>query len=233
MILDKVRQQIARYDKPQYKLNYQRFYKEKLAEPVSIKTQILRKIAKECFRDIKNLPKAEILDCCDRLLESRERYGRFIAVEWAYYISDQYTKNDFRRFETWVKEYVGDWGGCDHLCGGPIGELIAKYPELAPKVKIWAKSKNRWLRRAAAVSLIASLLEGKLLDEAFQVADMLLTDPDDIVQKGFGWMLKQASITFPREVFDYVMERKGRMPRTALRNAIERFPAARRKHAMA
>lgn len=54
----------------------------------------------------------------------------------------------------------------------------------------------------------------------------------DMVQKGYGWMLKEAAKRFPKEVFEFVMERKGTMPRTALRYAIEKYPQEMRKRVM-
>lgn len=48
-------------------------------------------------------------------------------------------------------------------------------------------------------------------------------DSDVMVQKGYGWMLKEASNNYPNEVFDYVMKRKKEMPRIALRYAIDDF----------
>ena len=71
-----------------------------------------------------------------------------------------------------------------------------------------------------------------LLDEVFEVADILLLDGDDMVQKGYGWMLKEASNRYPDEVLDYVMKHKDIMPRTALRYAIEKMPQTKRKQAM-
>jgi 3-methyladenine DNA glycosylase AlkD len=126
---------------------------------------------------------------------------------------------------------VDNWGACDHFCG-ITGELLIQYPDLVPKIRKWTKSKNRWFRRAAAVSLIDPVTEGILLDEVFKTADILLTDDDDMVQKGYGWMLKEAGDHFSDEVFEYIMKNKREMPRTALRYAIEKYPAARRKEAM-
>ena len=54
-----------------------------------------------------------------------------------------------------------------------------------------------------------------------------------MVQKGYGWMLKEASNLYPQEVFQYVMRHKIKMPRTALRYAIEKLPPGLRKKAMA
>jgi 3-methyladenine DNA glycosylase AlkD len=60
----------------------------------------------------------------------------------------------------------------------------------------------------------------------------MLTDSDDMVQKGYGWMLKAASEKNQKPVFDFVVSNKKRMPRTALRYAIEKMPEELRKKAM-
>ena len=73
---------------------------------------------------------------------------------------------------------------------------------------------------------------GRPKTAVFKTADLLLTDDDDMVQKGYGWMLKEAANRFPNEVFNYVMKNRRDMPRTALRYAIEKYPAAKRKEAM-
>jgi 3-methyladenine DNA glycosylase AlkD len=54
-----------------------------------------------------------------------------------------------------------------------------------------------------------------------------------MVQKGYGWLLKEASKKHQEEVFDFVMRRKAEMPRTALRYAIEKMPIDLKKRAMA
>ena len=57
-------------------------------------------------------------------------------------------------------------------------------------------------------------------------------DRDDLVQKGYGWMLKEASRMHQKEVFDYVLRNNKIMPRTALRYAIEKMPEDLRLLAM-
>ena len=78
--------------------------------------------------------------------------------------------------------------------------------------------------RASAVSLIIPARKGLFLDTIFEIADNLLLDKDDLVQKGYGWMLKAASESHQQQVFDYIMKNKIKMPRTALRYAIEKMP---------
>jgi 3-methyladenine DNA glycosylase AlkD len=99
-------------------------------------------------------------------------------------------------------------------------------------LKQWAKSANRWVKRASAVSFIIPARKGLFLNDIFEIADTLLMDKDDMVQKGYGWMLKAASQAHEEEVFDFVMNNKGIMPRTALRYAIEKMPIELKSRAM-
>ena len=66
----------------------------------------------------------------------------------------------------------------------------------------------------------------------FEVADKLLMDQEDLVQKGYGWMLKEASNVYPKEVFRYILQHKQNMPRIALRYAIEKMPLPLKRQAM-
>jgi 3-methyladenine DNA glycosylase AlkD len=83
------------------------------------------------------------------------------------------------------------------------------------------------------VTLILPARQGLFLEEAFAISDILLLDKDDMVQKGYGWLLKEASKKNQENVFDFVMSRKADMPRTALRYAIEKMPSDMKKKAMA
>lgn len=71
------------------------------------------------------------------------------------------------------------------------------------------------------MSFIVPAKRGLFLSEAFDVANVLLLDGDDLVQKGYGWLLKEESRMHQKEVFDYVVKNRSVMPRTALRYAIE------------
>jgi 3-methyladenine DNA glycosylase AlkD len=88
------------------------------------------------------------------------------------------------------------------------------------------------MRRASAVSLIIPAKKGLFLKDIFEISDILLLDKDDLVQKGYGWMLKAASQAHDKQVFEYVMKNKKTMPRTALRYAIEKMPKALKEKAM-
>jgi 3-methyladenine DNA glycosylase AlkD len=70
------------------------------------------------------------------------------------------------------------------------------------------------------------------LKEAFEISDILLAEKDDIVQKGYGWLLKEESRKHQREVYGYILKNKNAMPRIALRYAIELMPKSQKAEAM-
>jgi len=131
-----------------------------------------------------------------------------------------------------LEKYVKNWGHCDGFCSGVLGPFVFMFPDFIVEVKKWTKSKNRWFRRASAVLMISLLKDKKFLKDVFEISDLLIMDQDDLVQKGYGWLLKEASNKFLEKVFRYVMKNKEKMPRTALRYAIEKMPSDMKKKAM-
>ena len=198
----------------------------------SLITAVVRKIAKDRFQQVKSMPKDDIFDLCEQLLNSGVWDKRTIAFEWAFRARKQYTTHDFLRFESWLDQYVDGWGSCDDFCTHAFGDLIFKFPEHLTRVKTWTKSANRWFRRGAAVVMIYGIRREQGIGDSLEIADLLLMDEDDLVQKGYGWMLKEISNKDPQPVFEFVMQRKERMPRTALRYAIEKLSPELRRQAM-
>jgi len=231
-VLSAVREELRQSADEKVKNSARRFFKEDV-QVIGVKASTVSNISKQYFREIEGRDKQEIFALCENLLQSDYVEEAAIAFQWAYFIKEQYLPADFYVFERWVSQYVNNWAKCDTLCNHAIGSFIERYPSFIENLKEWAKSENRWFRRASAVTLILPARRGKFLDEVQQISNILLKDEDDLVQKGYGWMLKEASRTHQREVFDYVMKNKGEMPRTALRYAIEKMPADMRKEAMA
>jgi len=209
----------------------QRFFKEEVLLH-GVKASVVRDIAKKRFREIKSLEKEEIFSICEELLKSDYFEEAAIAFEWAYSQRKKYEPADFSLFERWLTQYVNNWAKCDTLSNHALGSFIEMYPEFVSNLKSWTGSDNRWLRRAAAVTLILPARKGDFLEDIFEISDLLLEDDDDLVQKGYGWMLKEASKKHKQEVFDYIMKNKASMPRTALRYAIEKMPRDLRQRAM-
>ncbi|MET3115051.1 3-methyladenine DNA glycosylase AlkD [Pedobacter sp. CG_S7] len=223
-IIIEIRKELKKNSDPAAVKSSQRFFKEELLLHGCKNTEV-RAISKKYFKTVKDLPKEELFSLCEELWKSGYLEESIIACDWSYSLRKQFTPSDFIIFEKWVKTYVNNWASCDTFCNHTIGEFLILFPEYLPLLKKWAKSENRWMRRAAAVSLIVPARKGKFLEFIFQLADILLKDQDDLVQKGYGWMLKAASALHQEAVFNYVLKNKKEMPRTALRYAIEKMPA--------
>jgi len=197
-----------------------------------VKGPLVRNIAKEHFKVVKTLGKVVIFSLCEKLFRSKLCEEAFIAAHWLDWISHALVPDDMKTFEQWIDQYIDDWAKCDTLCTRAIGSFLIQYPALLSIVKQWASSLNPFVRRAAAVSLILPARKGMFLDEVFEISDRLLLDKEDLVQKGYGWMLKEASRKHPDRVFSYLMQKKSLMPRTAFRYALEKMAPELRKIAM-
>ena len=197
-----------------------------------LRTPVVRRLSQSLFGDVRKLGKARILETCGRLLETRDTEARLIAFDWAFRCRRAFTVEDFETFERWVGEYVSGWGSCDDLCTHVLGAHVLAFPEVRERLRGWTDSETRWVRRAAAVALIYSVRR-ESPGPAYEIADLLLADPDDLVQKGYGWLLREVSRFDPEGVFEFVMNRRGAMPRTAFRYAIEKLEPELHRVAMA
>lgn len=87
-----------------------------------------------------------------------------------------------------------------------------------------AKSRNPWERRSAIVATFAFIRHGAF-DDAFALAETLLGEKEELVQKAVGWVLRTIGGAPLRAFLD---QHAAEMPRPMLRNAIEKFPPAER-----
>lgn len=229
--LQPLRQELLANADEKTRLSGQRFFKETV-NIYGVKTATVTTIAKKYFQTIKEKPKAEILALCDELWKSGFMEESFIACNWSYQLRKQFKPDDFQIFKNWIENYVSNWASCDTLCNHTVGEFIIMYPEFLADLKAFTKSENRWVKRAAAVTLIIPARKGKFIGDVLEIAELLLLDADDLVQKGYGWMLKAAGDAHQKVVFDFVMSKKEIMPRTALRYAIEKMPDDLKARAM-
>ena len=230
-LVDEVRRLLTENADEKIRESGRRFFKEPVLT-YGVKTALVTSIAKQALARLKGEPKREIFALCEGLWRSGFMEESFVACTWAYSLRKHYLPDDFPMFERWVETYVGNWASCDTLCNHSLGAFVEMYPEFVGELKAWTGSPNRWKKRAAAVTLIVPARKGLFLADVFEIAEKLLADPDDLVQKGYGWMLKVAGQAHPAEVFDYLMSRKEIMPRTAFRYALEKMPAELRAEAM-
>jgi len=110
-----------------------------------------------------------------------------------------------------------------------LGPMIVSKPVRVRNVFRWAKSDNRWLRRAACVSLIQGTRRGMFFPEIRGLAVTLLQDDDDMVQKGLGWLLRETAKANPVRAVPLLNCIRDRAPRLVLRTACETLPVSTRR----
>jgi 3-methyladenine DNA glycosylase AlkD len=230
-VITRLRQELLRRGTEENRRSGQRFFKEEV-NMYGIRSHEVTLIGREYFGLLPNPVKNEVFSICEELWKSRMLEEGFIACHWAFNMKKNYETADINLFERWVGEYVTNWATCDTLCNHTVGEFIMKFPDNLKRLKDWTVSPNRWMRRAAAVSMIIPARNGLFLPDILEIAELMLSDSDDMVQKGYGWMLKAASEPYCQDVFRFVMLNKLQMPRTALRYAIEKMPNELKKQAM-
>ena len=211
--------------------NYQRYFKETV-KFYGLSMSAANKIAVKYWKEVKALSKPEIFALCEDLFKSDYSEEAAVASDWAPRLTNQFEPADLALFKRWIDSYLNDWAKVDGFCNHTVGNFAQKYPASVTEIVSWASLSNRWLKRASAVSLIIPAKKGLFLNEIFTISDRLLTDKDDMVQKGYGWMLKEASNLHRDDVYHYVLKHRHDMPRTALRYAIEKMPPDLKSEAM-
>lgn len=189
-----------------------------------LKTGDIRKISAKLFQSLQDKSKNNVFVICESLLQQRNWAMSVIAYDFAYRVRKQYDDNTFSIFESWLRKFVRGWGDCDDFCTHAFGELIIQNPTLFEKIIPWTQCEDFWMRRAAAVVLIPSINHNKYEEiNPIVISDLLIEDKDDLVRKGYGWMLKVLSIKEPQLVYDYLVKYKDIMPRVSFRYALEKM----------
>jgi 3-methyladenine DNA glycosylase AlkD len=178
----------------------------------------------------------------------RDRYleVKSIGIEVVARRRREFTPRLLPAWKRWLAEnHSSNWATTDAICGMLIGPLLVQHPARAADMRSWARHRNMWVRRAAAVSLIpmvrpstrvraaGSLRAGGGLDIAYEVARTLHPDPHDLIHKAVGWLLRETGKSDSMRLERYLRSEGASIPRTTVRYAIERFPRQKRRDLLA
>jgi 3-methyladenine DNA glycosylase AlkD len=124
--------------------------------------------------------------------------------------------------------YVNNWDLVDISCGPIVGGYLLDR-DRSPLYEL-ARSDLLWDRRIAMVGSQRFLRRGETSD-LYRLAEILLSDRQDLIQKAVGWSLREAGKRVDANGLRRFLDQYASiMPRTALRYAIEHFDAAERQH---
>lgn len=147
----------------------------------------------------------------------------------------QYKKGNVERrkeiYELYLRntKHINNWDLVDASAEYIVGPWLEGKSEKMQVLEKLAKSQSLWERRIAMLSTFAYIKKGEPAS-ALTLAECLLNDEQDLIQKAVGWMLREIGKRCSLEVEETFLKKHYRqMPRTMLRYAIEHFPEEKRQ----
>jgi 3-methyladenine DNA glycosylase AlkD len=196
-------------------------------------TAELRRAVRRCRREILREHDLEFLvSVADELFSGSVLEEKVAAVFLLEKMDAKFGDREFRMFESWL-DRISSWADHDGLVHYLIAPLVAAKPARVKNVFRWAKSRDRWHRRAACVALIRGARIKMFFPEIVKLSDSLLADDDDMVQKGLGWLLRETAKFHAKRTVPYLMKIRGRAPRLVLRTACETLPGSVKRRILA
>ena len=196
-------------------------------------TAELRRAAVRFRREVRKLHGLDFLvEVADHLFAGPVLEEKVAAVFLLEKLDAEFGDREFKLFEFWLGR-IGSWADHDALVHSLIAPMVASTPARARTVFRWAKSPNRWHRRAACVALIRGARAKMFFPEIQKLSNSLLADKDDMVQKGLGWLLRETAKFDAKRTVPYLMKIRERAPRLVLRTACETLTPAVRKRILA
>ncbi|MDP7583139.1 MAG: DNA alkylation repair protein [SAR324 cluster bacterium] len=188
---------------------------------LGIRVPVLRKLVKK-YRGISI---AEVR----RLLHSKFHEERLLAVLMLVQLFKSGDESEQKLiYDLYLENtgFINNWDIVDISASNIVGAHLYE-KDKAPLYDL-VQSKTMWERR---ISIIATfyLIRQNEFDDTLKIAEILLNDEEDLIQKAVGWMLREVGKREIESEEEFLQEHYKKMPRTMLRYAIEKFPETSRK----
>ena len=231
-IAAEIRHLLGREGSAEHAAAVQWFFKDEIkshgwytAKLRSVAVRFRRRIREEFGLD-------SLVQVADKLFAGRVLEEKVFAVFLLEKLTDEFGDAEFRLFESWLPR-ISSWADHDGLVHYLIAPMVAAKASRSRRVFFWAKSPDRWSRRAACVALIRGTRQKMFFAEIKRLSTLLLSDNDDMVQKGLGWLLRETAKADAKRTVPYLMGIRQRAPRLLLRTACETLPVVARKKILA
>ena len=188
---------------------------------LGIRVPVLRKLVNK-YRGIS-------LEEVSKLLHSKFHEERLLAVLILVQLfktgSDEEQKQIYCLYLDNIK-FINNWDIVDTSAGNIVGAYLHQKDKALLYRLVYAD--NLWERRISIISTFYFIRQNEF-DDTLKIAEILLNDKEDLIQKAVGWMLREVGKREIEIEEEFLQEHYMKMPRTMLRYAIEKFPETRRK----
>ncbi len=121
---------------------------------------------------------------------------------------------------------INNWDLVDVTCRDVVGTYLLD-KDKAPLYEL-AATGNLWEQRIAIVSTWM-FIKHRQFDDTFALSERLIDHQHDLMHKAIGWMLREVGKKDREALSDFLDTHATRLPRTALRYAIEHYPEEERQ----
>ena len=200
--------------------SFERMLLEAMHGAESLKVPALRARRRQISKRVKDMPGAAVIRACENALGPRTETRRFLCYEVIYHHPDASSLIDKEKLRQ-LGDGIDSWAAVD-MFGYYLSGPAWREGRIADAViHDWARSSDRWWRRAALVSTVPlnSKSHGGHGDSkrTLAVCRLLLDDRDDMVVKAMSWALRKLSEREPRAVQDFVESNRGRLAARVIR----------------
>jgi 3-methyladenine DNA glycosylase AlkD len=223
----RARKRLRQYASPQKATLLQGFFKTRPGEYgegdifIGVKVPEIRTVA----NDLARFPIRDTLTLLGSKIHEERLLALFLLIR--IYQSGKATDKD-RIVSVYLKNTrcINNWDLVDLSSPKILGDWLKDRDRRI--LKKLAQSASMWERRIAIVATYAFIRE-KDFSDTLSIADMLITDTEDLMHKATGWMLREVGKRDVKILENFLKPRCKSMPRTMLRYAIERFPESKRQ----
>ena len=181
-------------------------------------------------KELMDMPPKEI----EKLLESsihKVRAGAVSIMDWQ--ARSRKTSSERRKelFDLYINlhDRIDNWDLVDRSAPYVVGGYLSDKPR--DILYELARSENPWERRTAITATYYFIRQGDV-DDTFRIAEILVQDPHDLVQKAVGGWVREAGKKDLSKLLAFLDKYAATMPRTILRYAIEHLEQKQKKHYM-
>jgi 3-methyladenine DNA glycosylase AlkD len=192
---------------------------------IGVQVPDTRRIAEECS----GLGEKEILELLRSPIHEERLLALLVLIKR---FGKAGGKAKARIYRLYLENYrhINNWDLVDLSAHKIVGAFLSDKSK-EPLYEL-AESENIWQRRIAMISTFGFIKEGEFA-VALKIAGMLLSDKEDLIHKATGWMLREIGKRDLGTEELFLSKHAGKMPRTMLRYAIEKFPLEKRRYYLA
>ncbi len=185
-----------------------------------LRTEDIRQVRRAFSSSLREAEPRAVVDLALLLLKRPSFADRLVAYELVHHHRRALQSLKAKDLEQ-LGRGMADWGAVDTFACYLAGPAWREGQVPDSLILRWARSEDRWWRRAALVSTVPlnCKARGGKGDTArtLEVCRLLRADPDDMVVKALSWALRELSKHDPDAVRAFLSESEGTLARRVLR----------------